>query len=119
MASLATHSISTPHETRPFAANGHIDVVTVGDFTMGKGVFEAGWRWSNDVKPIAGTDACMGNHTGICTAGAMTVRMDDGTELTISAGDVFTIPPGHDAWTVGDEACVLYDTGVAGYAKPS
>ena len=119
MASLATHSISTPHETRPFAQNGHIDVVTIGDFTMGKGVFEPGWRWSTDVKPIMNTDSCMGNHTGICTAGAMTVRMDDGTELTVRAGDVFTIPPGHDAWTVGDEACVLYDTGVAGYAKPS
>jgi hypothetical protein len=94
-------------------------VVTIGDFSVGNGVFEAGWRWSNDVKPIMNTDSCMGNHTGICTAGAMTVLMDDGTELTISAGDVFTIPPGHDAWTVGDEACVLYDTGVAGYAKPS
>ena len=119
MASLAIHSINTPHETRPFAANGRIDVVTIGDFTMGVGVFEPGWRWSTDVKPIMNTDLCMGNHTGICTAGAMTVQMDDGTELTVSAGDVFTIPPGHDAWTVGDEACVLYDTGAAAYAKPS
>ena len=119
MASLATHSMSSPHETRPFAAHGQIDVVTIGDFSVGKGVFESGWRWSNDVKPIMKTDSCMAAHSGICTAGAMTVLMDDGTEETISAGDAFTIPPGHDAWTVGDEACVLYDTSVKGYAKPS
>ncbi len=119
MASLAKQNMADPNETRPFAANGKVDVVTLGDFTLGKGVFEAGWRWSTDVKPIAGTDSCMAEHSGICVSGSMTVRMDDGTEATVSAGDVFTIPGGHDAWTVGDEACVLYDTGVARYAKPS
>ena len=111
-------NIDTPDETRPFRAHGHMDVVTLGDFTLGRGVFEAGWRWSEDVKPIAGTDSCQTSHTGICIAGRMTVRMDDGSELTIGPGDVSVIPPGHDAWVVGDEACVMYDTGVAAYAKP-
>jgi len=119
MTSLAKQNIAAPSETRPFAANGKVDVVTLGDFTIGKAVFEPGWRWSTDVKPIAGTDSCMTTHTGICVAGSMTVRMDDGTEETVTVGDVFTMPPGHDAWTVGDQACVLYDTGVARYAKPS
>lgn len=114
----AKHSISTPHERRPFVDHGHMDVITLGDFTLGKGTFEPGWRWSEDVKPIAGTDSCMARHTGICISGQMTVRSDDGTEVTIGAGDVVVIDPGHDAWTVGDEACVLYDTGVAAYAKP-
>ncbi len=118
MASLDSHNIDTPHETRPFQAHGSMDVVTLGDFTLGKGTFEPGWRWSADVKPIAGTDSCRTTHTGICVAGRMTVRMDDGTELTIGPGDVTVIPAGHDAWVVGDEACVMYDTGVAAYAKP-
>ena len=96
-----------------------MDVVTLGDFTLGRGTFEPGWQWSNDVKPIAGTDSCMVRHTGICVAGTMTIRTDDGVETTISAGDVVAIEPGHDAWTVGDEACILYDTGVAAYAKPA
>ncbi len=71
-------SIDTPDETRPFKDHGHMDVVTLGDFTLGRGVFEPGWRWSEDVKPIAGTDSCRTRHTGICVSGRMTVRYDDG-----------------------------------------
>ena len=104
------HNIDTPHERRPFKGHGHMDVVTLGDF-------EPGWRWSEDVKPIAGTDSCQTHHTGICLSGQMVVRSDDGQELTISTGDVVNLDPGHDAWTVGDEPCVLLDTGVAAYAK--
>ena len=119
MTATGTQSMDSPHETRPFKDHGHMDVVTLGDFTLGRGVFEPGWRWSEDVKPIAGTESCQTFHTGFCVSGQMTVVMDDGTELTVGAGDVVVIEPGHDAWTVGDEACVLLDTGVAAYAKPS
>jgi hypothetical protein len=114
-----TRSIDKPDESRPFQGHGHMDVVTLGDFTLGRGVFEPGWRWSNDVKPIAGTDSCQTRHAGYCLSGQMTVRLDDGSEITVGPGDVVLIEPGHDAWTVGDEACVLLDTGVAAYAKPS
>jgi hypothetical protein len=96
-----------------------MDVVTLGDFTVGRGVFEPGWRWSEDVKPIAGTDSCQSRHTGYCLSGRMTVRFDDGSEVDIGPGDVMVIEPGHDAWTVGEEPCVLLDTGVGSYAKPS
>jgi hypothetical protein len=119
MPKMETRNIASPHETRPFQAHGQVEVVTLGDFTMGRGTFEPGWQWSKDVKPIAGTESCMTHHKGICTSGSMTVRMDDGTEIMIGPGDVFVLEPGHDAWTVGDEACVMYDTGVAGYAKPT
>ena len=117
MVSVDSRSIDTPHETRPFKGHGHMDVITFGDFTVGRGVFEPGWRWSEDVKPIAGTDSCQTRHTGICVSGRMTVRMDDGTEASVGPGDVVLIEPGHDAWVVGDEPCVMYDTGVAAYAK--
>ena len=119
MTAVESRSIDKPHETRPFQAHGHMDVVTLGDFTLGKGTFEPGWRWSSDVKPIAGPDSCQVLHTGICLSGTMTVRMDDGSESTVSEGDVVRIEPGHDAWVVGDEACVILDTGVAAYAKPT
>jgi hypothetical protein len=119
MTTLVAHNIGKPHESRPFREHGQMDVVTIGDFTLGKGTFEPGWRWSEDVRPIAGTGSCQVRHTGICVSGRMTVRMDDGTEATVGPGDVMVIEPGHDAWVVGDEACVLYDTGVAAYAKPS
>jgi hypothetical protein len=118
MSTSETRNIDSPHETRPFKAHGHLDVVTLGDFTMGRGVFEPGWRWSTDVKPIAGTESCQTHHTGFCLSGQMAVLLDDGTEMHIGPGDVVVIEPGHDAWTVGDEACVLLDTGIAAYAKP-
>ena len=119
MAAMDKRSIETPDETRTFQAHGHVDVVTLGDFTLGKGTFEPGWKWSEDVKPIAGTVSCMTRHSGVCVSEQMTVRSDDGTEVTLGAGDVFLLKPGHDAWTVGDENCVMFDTGVAAYAKPA
>jgi len=119
MTASETRNIEQPQETRPFKAHGHMDVITLGDFTLGRGVFEPGWRWSNDVKPIAGTESCQTRHTGICLSGQMTVKFDDGSEVEVGPGDVVVLEPGHDAWTVGDEACVILDTGVAAYAKPS
>lgn len=117
--STLTRSIDAPDETRPFKAHGHLDVVTIDGFTLGRAVFEPGWKWSEDVKPIAGTDSCQTAHKGFCLSGHMTVRMDDGTEFRMGPGDVVTIDPGHDAWVDGDEDCVFLDTGVAAYAKPA
>ena len=112
-------SLGAPDETRPFASHGHMDVVHVGETTVGRGVFEPGWRWSSAVKPIAGTDSCQAHHTLYVVSGRMGVRMDDGSEHEIGPGDVAVIPAGHDAWTVGDEPCIAVDfTGVARYAKP-
>ena len=96
-----------------------VRVVDLGDITVGHLVSEPGWRWSEDVKPIAGTDSCQVHHTGYCLSGQMAIRFNDGTEITVGPGDVMVAMPGHDAWTVGDEPCVLLDTGVAGYAKPA
>ncbi len=119
MTKLERCNFDTPSETRPFLAHGHMDVVTLGDFTVGRGVFEPGWKWSVDVGPISGAQTCLARHTGVCTAGSMLVVSDDGTEVTYSAGDAFVMEPGHDAWVVGDETCVVYDTSVTEYAKPS
>jgi mannose-6-phosphate isomerase-like protein (cupin superfamily) len=117
---MEAKSLEAPDESRPFASHGHMDVVQVGEATVGRGVFEPGWRWSVAVKPIAGTDSCQAHHTLYVLSGRMGVRMDDGSESEVGPGDVAVIPPGHDAWTVGDEACVLVDFGQVGdYAKRS
>ena len=73
MATLAKKNIDAPDETRTFRAHGHADVVTLGDFTVTRGTFEPGWKWSSDVKPVAGTDSCQVRHT-VCVSGQMTVR---------------------------------------------
>ena len=119
MTTLHKKNINQPDETRKFKANGHVEVVTLGDFTLGKGTFEPGWRWSIDVKPIAGTASCMTRHTGVIVSGSMAVLSDDGTRETYGPGDVFLMEPGHDAWIEGNEPCIVFDTGVKAYAKPS
>ena len=87
--------------------------------TVGRAVFEPGWRWSNDVKPLVGTTSCQVAHTGYVLSGHMHVVMDDGSEGDAGPGDALVISPGHDAWIVGDEACVMLDwSGSADYAKP-
>ena len=96
----AKQNIDSPHERRPFKAHGHMDVVTLGDFTLGRGVFEPGWRWSEDVKPIAGTDSCR-PITSVCRlSGQMNIRFEDGSEIMVGPGDVVDLDPGHDAWTM-------------------
>src|SRR4051812_3528312 len=91
-------------EKRPFKAHGHAVVGSAGAATFMKGTFEPGWRWSRDVRPIAGTDSCQHRHLGYIIAGTLHVETDDGTVEELTAGDAYEIPPGHDAWVVGDEA---------------
>jgi hypothetical protein len=110
-----------PDERRDFKDHGYLEVVNFPDGTVfGRAIFEPGWRWSNDVKPIAGTESCEASHNGYVVSGSMTIRMNDGTEFTVKAGDVFHLPPGHDAWVNGNERCVMLDFGgYKDYAKPA
>ena len=120
MSGLQVKSFDSPDETRPFADKGNAKVVNVGDGTVLYGTFEPGWRWSDHVKPIAGTDSCQSPHFLYVLSGRMGVRMDDGSEGECGPNDVVRIEPGHDAWVVGDEACVVVDFGPSpAYAKPS
>lgn len=118
MADVEVKNFDSPDETRPFEGKGKADVVNLAGQTIGRGVFEPGWRWSSNVKPIAKTDSCQVSHLGYCISGRMKIYMDDGSEEEVGPGDVVAIPPGHDAEVVGDEACVLVDFGEFGdYAK--
>jgi hypothetical protein len=107
-------------DTRTFE-HGRVQIVKVGSTTIGRAQFEPGWRWSNDVKPIAGTDACMIHHKGYVISGRLHVVMDDGSEFEVGPGDADDIPPGHDAWVVGDEPYVGVDFSdeIDRFAKPS
>lgn len=120
MASIEIKRFDAPDETRRFESNGRVDLVTLGGHEIGQAIFEPGWRWSLHVKPVAQTDSCEFAHLGYVLSGRMRVYMDDGSEGEIGPGDVFSIPPGHDAEAVGDEPCVIIDIGEedADYAKP-
>jgi class 3 adenylate cyclase len=91
-----------PDQVRIFPT-GRLDVVTLDEIAIGRFVFRPGWRWSKDVAPISGTRSCQHRHLGYTISGSLGVRMDDGTELVIASGDAYEIPPGHDAWVIGEE----------------
>ena len=120
MAQVEVKSFDSPDETRPFEGKGQANLCNVAGRPIGRGEFEPGWRWSNNVKPIAKTDSCEVSHLGYVLQGRMKIYMDDGSETELTAGDVVAIPPGHDAEVVGDESCVMLDFGeISEYAKRS
>ena len=106
--SLQQKNLDSPDETRTFE-NGKAQVVALGDFTASRLVLEPGWRWSENVKPIAGTDSCQVLHTGYQVSGRLHIRMEDGTEAEVGPGEAYVVPSGHDAWVVGDEPVVTVD----------
>jgi quercetin dioxygenase-like cupin family protein len=115
---LLRYSLDNPDETRPFEGKGKLEVVNTDSGMIGRAVFEPGWQWSKHVKPIAQTESCQGAHMGYLLSGRMRIKMDDGHEEEFQKGDVMICDPGHDAWVVGDEACVVIDwQGYADYAK--
>jgi len=120
-ASFYCKNFQNPDERRDFKRHGHLDLLQFSDdVSIGRAEFEPGWKWSSDVKPIAGTDSCEAPHAGFCLSGTMMIHMDNGDEFRIHAGDAFHIPPGHDAWVEGNEKCVMIDVGgYKSYAKPA
>jgi len=115
--SMEHRSFSKPDETRKFD-HGKVDAVSIGGVTFGRAVFEPGWRWSTCVKPIAQTQSCEVPHLNLHISGRLHIAMDDSTEYEFGPGKIGEIPPGHDAWVVGDEAVVVIDiSGMGDYAK--
>jgi hypothetical protein len=117
MGQAIVKSFETPDEVRRFP-KGRLEIVRVGGATIGRAIFEPGWRWSQSVQPLAGTASCEAPHLQYHAAGVLQVQMDDGTQLTCRPGDVSLLPAGHDAWVVGDEPAVVVDfQGMIDYAK--
>jgi hypothetical protein len=108
-----------PDEVRTFE-RGRFEVVRIGNMTIGRAIYEPGWRWSVDVGPVVGARFCNIAHIGLVLAGCATAAMEDGEVHELSAGTLFYIPagpPGHDSWVVGDQTYVsLHFMGAADYA---
>ena len=108
MAGIRTLDFDSPDETRT-PEKTQVDVVRMGATTVGRFAFEPGWRWSECIKPVAGTDSCQMRHVGVAVSGHLMVHHDDGTEVELSPGEAYIIEPGHDAWVVGDEPFVGFE----------
>jgi class 3 adenylate cyclase len=119
MAHMQRKSLDMPDETRTIP-HGRTDIWNLGDFVVGRIIFEPGWRWSTDVKPIAQTDWCEYHHLGLVLEGILHYITPDGLEMEVGPGMLYEILPGHDAWVVGDQAVIQYDfAGMRTFALPA
>ena len=108
-----------PDEVREFAL-GRLELYRVGAIQIGRAIYEPGWRWSEHVRPVAGTHLCEIGHVGLVVSGSAAVRMANGEEIIMTPGDFFAIPGGHDSWVIGDERYVsLHLLGADAYAAPT
>ena len=110
MATFEKRSFDAPDERRT-PSNAEVTAVKLGGRTVGRVTYFPGFRWTTDMKPVAGTDLCQLTHFGYVVSGRCRVVMEDGAQLDLGPGDVVSIPPGHDAWTLGDEPFVTVDFG--------
>jgi len=111
-------SFAKPDEVREFP-KGRLELIKIGGATIGRAVFEPGWRWSTSVQPIARTKSCQAPHFQYHVSGVLKIRMDDGSEFECHPGDVSLLPSGHDAWVMGEDPAVVVDfQGMLDYAKP-
>jgi hypothetical protein len=118
MANPQRKSFDEPDETRPID-KGRVEIVNLDTGAVMRTIFEPGWRWSECVKPVVGGDSCQVDHIGYCVSGSLHAVMDSGEEIEFKSGDAVHLPPGHDAWVVGDEPYVGLDfQGADIYAKP-
>jgi mannose-6-phosphate isomerase-like protein (cupin superfamily) len=116
----ATAQNFTETAQRTTFPHGHEDVVALNGASICLALFEPGWRWTNDVRPLLGTESCPLVHQGYMLEGNLHVELEDGSTLDLRAGDAFVIPPRHDAWVVGDDAVRMLDWGgkAREYARP-
>lgn len=114
---MQKRNFSKSDETRKFD-KGQIDLIKLGGITFGQAILKPGWKWSESVKPIAKTASCLAPHLQYIVSGRIHLVMDDGSEMEFGPGDLGLIPPGHDAWVVGNESVVAVDIeGLVNYAK--
>jgi hypothetical protein len=108
MAGVQSRDFDSPDETRT-PEKTRVDMVRIGETMAARFTFEPGWKWSECVKPVAGTDSCQARHVGVVQSGRLWVRHDDGTEVELAPGEAYVIEPGHDAWVVGRERFVAFE----------
>jgi hypothetical protein len=118
MANLQSKNLSKPDELHAFD-KGKLELVTLGGVTFGRATLLPGWKWSTSLKAVMKTKSCEAPHLQYPVAGRLAVLMDDGSQQEFGPGEISLLPPGHDAWVVGNEPVVVLDiSGMVEFAKP-
>ena len=106
-----------PDEIREFD-KGRFEIVELANRTIGRATYQPGWKWSNDVSPLAGSEFCEVEHLGMVISGSAMVAFKDGEIYTLCKGDIFYVSPDpHDSWVVGDREYVsIHFLGAEKYA---
>jgi len=108
MVGISSKSFETPDERRT-PDKSQVEVVDLGSVKAARMTLQPGWRWSECIKPLVGTETCQVHHVGTVAAGTLRVEHEDGTAVELEPGDAYVIEPGHDAWVVGSEPFVGYE----------
>ena len=117
MAAYERKNLATPDEVRTFP-HGRVELANLESGPVARATYEPGWRWSNDIKPMAKTDWCQVNHAGYVLSGTMGIKMAGGDEFVVGPGELVTLGSGHDAWVIGNEPCMMIDWGaISTFAK--
>ena len=109
MSSIEVKNFSNEADEIAEPNNARVETVKVGGQKIMKLTIQPGWKWSNDIKPIVGTESCQATHLGVVVQGKITCRHDDGSEVSYGEGDAYSIKPGHDAWVVGNTLAIAYE----------
>ena len=118
MAKMQSKNLSKPDELRTFD-QGKLELIKLGGVTFGRATLQPGWKWSTCIKPLVKTKSCEAPHLQYHVSGRIAVLMDDGSQAEFGPGEVSLLPPGHDAWVVGNDPVVVIDiTGMVEYARP-
>ena len=121
MPGFIAKSFESPDEVRT-PDKTTVEVVDLAGIKAARSKVEPGWRWSECIKPVVGTESCQAHHVGVIVSGTMHIVHNDGTEGDVTPGTAYVIEPGHDAWVVGNEPAIVFefDSSTAQtYAKPS
>jgi hypothetical protein len=108
MAGIASKSFENPDERRT-PDKSQVEVVDLGSVKAARMTLQPGWRWSECIKPLVGTESCQVHHVGTVASGTLRVEHTDGSAVELGAGDAYVIEPGHDAWVIGSEPFVGYE----------
>ena len=122
--STITHTLQVKSHDKPDERRAPektlLELNHLNEYSIGRMTMQPGWTWADDIKPVVHTDSCQLLHVGYCVSGSLETMLDDGTTATISSGDSYVIPPGHNARVLGDEPYVAIEVhSAADYGVPS